>query len=254
MPPEAPKKKRKGGRLAFRIFLILLISLLLGGSLYMLNAKRLVRNAMPMPFGVGFSVVLSGSMEPTLSVDDLVIVRAAEHYEVGDVVVYQSGQSLVIHRIVEIDDTAVVTKGDANNIEDSPVAVTEIKGRMVGVIPGVGRAVHFLQSPLGIILILALAVFLLNRSWSKEKASDEKSLDALKEEIRRLKALEEQKLQSEQFASESEQSVETAVKRDSAEKNEAKTEEIKEEPDETDEKTKTEAPPTEEGTAPRDEE
>ena len=188
MPPEAPKKNRKGGRLAFRIFLILLISLLLGGSVYMLNAKRLVRNAMPMPFGVGFS------MEPTLSVDDLVIVREAEHYEVGDVVVYQSGQSLVIHRIVQIDETAVITKGDANNMEDSPVAVSEIKGRMVGVIPGVGRVVHFLQSPMGIILILALAVFLLNRSWSKEKASDEKSLDALKEEIRRLKALEEQKL------------------------------------------------------------
>lgn len=216
MPSEVPKKKRKGGRLAFRIFLILLISVLLGGSLYMLNAKRLVRNAMPMPFGVGFSVVLSGSMEPTLSVDDLVIVREAEHYEVGDVVVYQSGQSLVIHRIVQIDETAVITKGDANNMEDSPVAVSEIKGRMVGVIPGVGRVVHFLQSPLGIILILALAVFLLNRSWSKEKASDEKSLDALKEEIRRLKELEEQRLQTEQPTPESEKPEETSAEAETA--------------------------------------
>ena len=50
--------------------------------------------------GLAPYVVLSGSMEPTLSVDDLVIVRAAEDYAVGDVVVYQSGHSLVIHRIV----------------------------------------------------------------------------------------------------------------------------------------------------------
>ena len=67
-------------------------------------------------------------------------------------------------------------------------------------------------------------------------------------------ALEEQKLQNEQTALEGEQTVETAVECECAEKNEAKTEEIKEETDETDEKTKTEAPPTEEGTAPRDEE
>ena len=204
MPPEAPKKKRKGGRLAFRIFLIVLISLVLGGGVYMLNAKRLVRNAMPMPFGVGFSVVLSGSMEPTLSVDDLVIVRAAEDYAVGDVGVYPSGHSLVIHRIVALEGDCVVTRGDANNMEDAPVARTDIKGRMVGVIPRVGLAVHFLQSPLGIILLLALAVFLLNRSWSKEKASDEKDLDELKAEIRRLKELEERKLEREQSAPEAE--------------------------------------------------
>ena len=195
MPPEAPKKKRKGGRLVFRVFLMLVISLLLGGSIYMLNAKRLVRNAMPMPFGIGSSVVLSGSMEPTLSVDDLVIVRAQDSYAVGDVVVYQTGHALVIHRIVQISDEAVITRGDANNIEDAPIAPAEIKGRMVAVIPRAGKAVHFLQSPLGIILILALAVFLLNRSWSKEKAADDKDLDVLEEEIRRLKELEEQKLQ-----------------------------------------------------------
>ena len=195
MPPEAPKKKRKGGRLVFRVFLMLVISLLLGGSIYMLNAKRLVRNAMPMPFGIGSSVVLSGSMEPTLSVDDLVIVRAQDSYAVGDVVVYQSGHALVIHRIVQITDETVITRGDANNIEDAPIAPAEIKGRMVAVIPRAGNVVHFLQSPLGIILILALAVFLLNRSWSKEKAADDKDLDVLKEEIRRLKELEEQKLQ-----------------------------------------------------------
>ena len=195
MPPEAPKKKRKGARLIFRIFLMLVISLLLGGSVYMLNAKRLVRNAMPMPFGYGFSVILSGSMEPTLSVNDLVIVHAQEDYAVGDVVVYQSGHALVIHRIIQFDGEAVITQGDANNIEDAPVARSEIKGRMVGVIPNAGNAVHFLQSPLGIILVLTLAIFLLNRSWSKEKAADDKDLDVLKEEIRRLKELEEQKLQ-----------------------------------------------------------
>ena len=198
MKADPTPKKRKAGRLIFRIFLMLLISLVLGGSIYMLNAKTLMHNAMPMPFGVGASVVLSGSMEPSLSVDDLVFVKAEDSYDVGDVVVYQSGRSLVIHRILQIEGDAVVTKGDANNIEDAPIALADIKGRMVGVVPGAGRVVHFIQSPVGVILLLALSVFLLNRSWSKEKASDEKDLDALKAEIIRLKELEEQRLQAEE--------------------------------------------------------
>ena len=205
MTPEPPQKKKKGGRLVFRIFLMLMISLILGGSIYMLNARTLMHNAMPMPFGVGASVVLSGSMEPALSVNDLVIVRAADSYEVGDVVVYQSGSSLVIHRIIQLQDGVVITKGDANNIEDAPVDLKDVKGRMVGVIPRAGRVVYFIRSPLGVILLLALAVFLLNRSWSNEKAADDKDLDALKAEILKLKELEEQRLSSAEIAPETEQ-------------------------------------------------
>ena len=55
-----------------RLLCYLLISLVLGGTAYSWNARRLAGNAMPMPFGVGLSVVLSGSMEPTLSVNDLI--------------------------------------------------------------------------------------------------------------------------------------------------------------------------------------
>lgn len=225
MPPEAPGKKKKGGRLAFRIFLMLVISLLLGGSVYTLNAKRLMRNIMPMPFGIGSSVVLSGSMEPTLSVNDLVIVHQQENYAVGDVVVYQSGHALVIHRIIRVDDGFVITQGDANNVEDAPVAPAQIKGRMVGVIPRVGQAVHFLQTPLGVILMLALAIFLLNRSWNKEKAADDQDLDQLKEEIRRLKELQEQKQQP---ASESKEPDEAAAGAALTEQQPAKTEEPEE--------------------------
>lgn len=193
MPPEAPGKKKKGGRLAFRIFLMLVISLLLGGSVYTLNAKRLMRNIMPMPFGIGSSVVLSGSMEPTLSVNDLVIVRQQENYAVGDVVVYQSGDNLIIHRIIELGEDYVITRGDANNVEDSPVPYSAVKGRMVLHVPYAGQAVHFLQSVPGVLIVIVLAVFLMNRSWSKEREEDDRKLDAIKDEIRRLREEEEKK-------------------------------------------------------------
>ena len=140
-------------------------------------------------------MILSGSMEPTLSVNDLVFVRATGDYEVGDVVVYQSGSSRVIHRIARIlEDGSVVTKGDANNTEDEPIPPEDVKGEMVGKVPLIGAAVRFLQTPIGIIIVIAVLILLINLSWRKEKKEDAGDLDVIKEEIRRLKALEEERL------------------------------------------------------------
>ena len=190
---DPDNKNRRTGRLIYRIVLIVLLSVFLGGSVYSLNARRVMRNALPMPFGVGVSVVLSGSMEPTLSVNDLVIVRAAEPYAEGDVVVYQSGSSLVIHRIVRVEDEYVVTKGDANNTEDDPVSLSAVKGRMAFAIPFLGLPVRLLQSTLGSFLVIVLIAALVSLSWRKERAEDDKKLDDIKEEIRRLKELEDSK-------------------------------------------------------------
>ena len=190
---DPDNKNRRTGRLIYRIVLIVLLSVFLGGSVYSLNARRVMRNALPMPFGVGVSVVLSGSMEPTLSVNDLVIVRAAESYAEGDVVVYQSGSSLVIHRIVRVEDEYVVTKGDANNTEDDPVSLSAVKGRMAFAIPFLGLPVRLLQSTLGSVLVIVLIAALVSLSWRKERAEDDKKLDDIKEEIRRLKELEDSK-------------------------------------------------------------
>ncbi len=190
---DPDNKNRRTGRLIYRIVLIVLLSVFLGGSVYSLNARRVMRNALPMPFGVGASVVLSGSMEPTLSVNDLVIVRAAGSYAEGDVVVYQSGSSLVIHRIVRVEDEYVVTKGDANNTEDDPVSLSAVKGRMAFAVPYLGLPVRLLQSTLGSVLVIVLIAALVSLSWRKERAEDDKKLDDIKEEIRRLKELEDSK-------------------------------------------------------------
>ncbi len=188
------KPKGRARRITFRILLILLISLFFGGAIYSLNARRVLGNAMPMPFGVGLSVVLSGSMEPTLSVNDLVVVHAADDYELDDIVVYQSGSDLVIHRIIDVQDEVYILKGDANNSADEPVAPAAIKGKAIFSIPFVGLFIRLLQTTLGKIVVIALAVFLLNRSWRKERNEGDEELDQIKDEIRRLKALEEDAL------------------------------------------------------------
>lgn len=183
--------KKNIGRLVFRLVLMAFLGLFIGTSLYSLNAKKLLHNAMPMPFGYGTSIVLSGSMEPTLSVNDMVIVKEKPEYEVGDVVVYQSGYSLIIHRIIVAGNDSYVTQGDANNIPDNPIEKDAVKGVMVASVPYAGIIVRFLQSAPGAILTIALAILLMNLSWKKERAEDDQKLDAIKDEIRRLKQQEE---------------------------------------------------------------
>ena len=178
------KKKLKA---ILRIIIITLVAIILGVNIYSINATRLAGDSLPMPFGVGAAVVLSGSMEPELSVGDMLIVTESESYSVGDVVVYQDGRMSVTHRIVSISDNEVITCGDANNVSDAPIAIESIKGRVVFAIPFIGYIANAIKTPIGTIVILALAVFLLERSFRVEKEKDDKELEDIKAEIEKLK-------------------------------------------------------------------
>lgn len=168
-----------------------IVGLILGVNIYLFNANTLVGDQMPMPFGYGAAVVLSGSMEPELSVDDVIIVRAGEEYAVGDVVVYQSQGSLVVHRIVQIDGEKIVTRGDANNADDDPIEKKAVKGEVVSVLSGMGGLVRIIKTPYAVLALLALAVVGMELSFRKDRKESDEDLERIKEEIRRLKAEQE---------------------------------------------------------------
>jgi len=179
----------KAGRIVLRAVLILVISLTLGLTVYTWNAKRMMHNELPMPFGVGASVVLTGSMEPTLRVNDLVVVRRADEYNVGDIVVFQQGNQLIIHRIIDKNDeeAKITTKGDANNIDDGQIPVSAVKGKYSFRVPFVGLIVKGLKTVPGIIIVLGLSAFLMIRSWRNERMESDKDLDDLRKQIAELK-------------------------------------------------------------------
>lgn len=178
------KKKVKA---IIRITLLVIVALLIGGNIYVLNASRLVGNTVPMPFGVGAAVVLSGSMEPELSVGDLLIISERESYEIDDVVVYQDRGMAITHRIVFIADNEIITRGDANNTDDSPISREQIKGEVVLAIPFVGYAVNAIKTPIGTLGLLAISGFFMERSFHTEKKKDREELEAIKAEIEKLK-------------------------------------------------------------------
>ena len=171
----------------FRLLILVLCGLALGVNVYLLNARNLMHNMLPMPFGYGAAVVLSGSMETTFSAGDLIIVEDTDEYAVRDIVVYQDRNSLVVHRIIEIDDEFVITQGDANNAPDEAIALSSIKGKVLFWMPGVGNFISFLKTPTGICLTIMLAIALVEIPHFLEIQKDNEEREKIIEEIIKLK-------------------------------------------------------------------
>lgn len=181
-------RNRKKARFVLRILMMTVAAVIIGTSVYSINARTLLGNALPMPFGIGTSVVLSGSMEPALSVNDLVVVKKADIYEEGDVVIYQERQSLIIHRIVKIDGDSVITKGDANNTEDEPISLSQIKGKLLFSIHAVGSVIRIVKSgPFAAVIIVGI-ILLMALSRETDAKEDLRDIEKIEEEIRRLKS------------------------------------------------------------------
>lgn len=184
------KSKQKKLKAPVRIALLVLVAVLIGISIYSINAARLSGNRFPMPLGFGASVVLSGSMEPTLSVGDLLIVVPTDELAVGDVVVYTSSGAAIVHRIIELDTEGgtVVTRGDANNASDDPIPITAVKGKVVCAIPVLGYAVEAIKTPVATILLIVLAIWLMEASFRQDRAREDGEREALIQEIERLRS------------------------------------------------------------------
>ncbi len=173
--------------------MILLIAILCFYALMSNTSNK--KQMLPMPFGVGAAVVLSGSMEPEFSVGDLIIFTERSSYEKGDVVVFDDDSMIVTHRIVSITKEEVITKGDANNAEDFPIKPEQIKGKVLFVIPLVGYAINAIKTPSGAIFLLALALLLFvfsSRSKKQSDDEDKEDIETLKKEIEKLKQQNEQ--------------------------------------------------------------
>ncbi|WP_167511251.1 class B sortase [Pseudobutyrivibrio xylanivorans] len=126
--------------------------------------------AVPKLLGFSEFNVISGSMEPAISVGSLVYVKPADFNELSekDVIAYEAGASVVTHRIVEIDKEQLLftTKGDANGSADfMPVAYTNVIGKVIFHIPVLGYVAAILAETLGKIgaaLLLLVGLLLSN--------------------------------------------------------------------------------------------
>lgn len=117
-----------------------------------------------VPVLMGYQVydVVSGSMEPAFPVGSAAYVKQADPLaiEVGDVVAYRDGPNIVMHRVTanRTYSGELVTKGDANNVEDfEPVPYSAVLGRVEAHVPFLGSFMGIYASVVGKVYLLLVA-------------------------------------------------------------------------------------------------
>lgn len=114
------------------------------------------------------SVIMSSSMEPTIPIGSIVVVKRVnpDDVKVSNIIVFQRSDSKTLHRvidkIVENDTYYFKTKGDANENPDPWIVQPEqIQGSLLLTIPYYGYLIYFAGTPIGFILMVIIPATLL---------------------------------------------------------------------------------------------
>lgn len=137
---------------------IVIIALLVIILFFLINYKDLILEKAP----VRILIVKSNSMYPELRINDIIIIKKLNNYNVNDIITYSiDNKVLITHRIVKINDNDFITKGDNNNSEDKEIIKLEnIKGK---VIHKINRSYQII-----IILLFIMSVFFVFYKYNKE--------------------------------------------------------------------------------------
>ena len=110
-------------------------------------------------------IVMPGSMETTINIGDLVIVKKVNSSSIhtGDIIAFKNGNIVISHRVKEvINDSGIYkfkTKGDNNNVADDFIVSSDaIEGIFVNKIPGLGSILLFLGKPIGLLMVILVII------------------------------------------------------------------------------------------------
>lgn len=126
---------------------------------------------------VSYVIVDGNSMQPGFTFGDLVLVRRASDYGVGDAVVYRDANmdDFIFHRIVGMELDRFVLKGDNNSWLDSYRPTREeMIGKLWIFLPKLGKAVEWVRIPLHAAWIAGLMGGLLMLDFLRKPAQQKK--------------------------------------------------------------------------------
>ncbi len=144
--------------------------------LIFITAKSKFTGQEPSLFNHRLYIVDSGSMSPTINLNSMIVVEELrpEEVAVGDIITYygHNKSSRITHRVMDIEDNGtLITKGDANEVDDPiPLEAEKVIGKVVYIIPYIGKIFRFLNTKYGIALLITIAIawMVLPRFFKKE--------------------------------------------------------------------------------------
>ena len=110
-----------------RIFIFILISILI-----FVSYLRFLKKAQYIKvFGYCFFIVKSGSMEPEILKDELIVTKEMDTYNKNEIITFFYDEIVITHRIIEKNNNEFITKGDFNNEIDFPITSQNILGKVL---------------------------------------------------------------------------------------------------------------------------
>lgn len=115
----------------------------------------------PIPGNYKLLIVQSGSMEPSIKTGSVVVVKPTEDYKAGDVITFSGKEKnkTTTHRIVDMEVVSgkinYITKGDANNTEDtSKTSKEKVIGKVLTTVPYAGYILAAAKEPIGFVFLV----------------------------------------------------------------------------------------------------
>ena len=138
-----------------------------------MHIKKIDKNEV---FKVTLFIVKTGSMNPTININDIIIVERTKELANSDIIAFKQEGNLIVHRIVEKNENEIITKGDFNNQEDESIQYEQVIGKVVQVIP-FGLVIFIIMTIVSLNIIIALITRYTNKNnYQKERRNtdDEK--------------------------------------------------------------------------------
>ena len=144
--------------------------------------------------GIYMFNIVSESMEPTFYKDDLAIVRKCTLKELkkGDIITFNQDDRTISHRILQITkekgDIKFITKGDNNDVPDrEQVDFEDIYGKVLFVIPKIGKLIHYIQNVRGFINIFIFIIIIYFLVSLRDNKKNNRKIKRKKYEIKKLR-------------------------------------------------------------------
>lgn len=180
-------KIEKTIRKILKTILLALLGMLLIINLGMFYQTNIKHEEIPKIGNVSVFNIVSNSMEPTINVNDLIVIQSGteEKIQKGDIITYKKEDgSVVTHRIVNISkeegQNLYTTKGDNNDIEDfEKIKHEQVHGKFLFRLKGAGKIAKNLQENNGLItVVLTIIIFVIIKNSKDKKKETRKKIRA----------------------------------------------------------------------------
>lgn len=139
---------KKITKLILNILCVITVLIIILGISYVIQIT-IMRKKYANVIGYSLFEVLTGSMTPTINIGDDVLIKITKDIQKGDIVVFdnQENDNFIIHRVIQINENEIITKGDSNNTEDIAISKENVIGKTLIIFPKLGKIQEFFRKP-----------------------------------------------------------------------------------------------------------